>query len=332
MPRRNRPSRLYGLRGRCESSSRKREKQHIPGLAFVVVTTTRFCLGDTRYTRSDRKLPVTPDTVFPIGSCTKSFTSAPPRRVTTKACSLWTIPAQVSSDFRMADPEADAPITFAMLCHRTGLCGKPSRPLSQRSSSREEYVRAATSAKPRRRCAEVPVFQRHVHRGRRGDRKGDQMTLRRLIETTISAAAHDLEPHFGGASRRVVGARARVWLSRGFQGLEARAAAEKPRRDGRRPVRSLPPPATCPMASLPHGGWNDRGKRLVSEATLQEIARPHIAINDTLSYGLGWATYKWNGHTVVEHDGGSQGMSALVELRAGPTRRIRLPFQRRPTT
>ena len=77
---------------------------------------------------------------------------------------------------------------------------------------------------------------------------------------------------------------------------------------------------------LTAGGTID-GKRLVSEATLKEIARPHIAINDTLSYGLGWATYKWNGHTVVEHNGGSQGIRRPRELCAGPTRWIRIPCQ-----
>jgi hypothetical protein len=39
-----------------------------------------------------------------------------------------------------------------------------------------------------------------------------------------------------------------------------------------------------------------------------------MKINDTLSYGLGWSTYDWNGHPVVEHNGGSQGISALVSF------------------
>ena len=75
---------------------------------------------------------------------------------------------------------------------------------------------------------------------------------------------------------------------------------------------------------LTAGGTID-GKRLVSEATLQEITRPHIAINDTLSYGLGWATYKWNGHTVVEHNGGSQGIIARL-VSFVPDRRVGFAF------
>jgi hypothetical protein len=74
---------------------------------------------------------------------------------------------------------------------------------------------------------------------------------------------------------------------------------------------------------LTAGGAID-GQKIVSEATLQEITRPHIAINDTLSYGLGWVTYRWQGHTVVEHNGGSQGISALVSF--VPDRRVGFAF------
>ena len=74
---------------------------------------------------------------------------------------------------------------------------------------------------------------------------------------------------------------------------------------------------------LTAGGTID-GKRVVSGGHLREIARPHTPINDTLSYGLGWVTYRWNGHTVVEHNGGSQGISALVSF--VPDRRVGFAF------
>ena len=49
---------------------------HIPGLAFVAVKDDKvLCFESIGLRDVDAKLPVTPDTVFPIGSCTKSFTS-----------------------------------------------------------------------------------------------------------------------------------------------------------------------------------------------------------------------------------------------------------------
>jgi hypothetical protein len=55
-------------------------------------------------------------------------------------------------------------------------------------------------------------------------------------------------------------------------------------------------------------------KRFVSAATLGELTSPHIKINETMSYALGWVVYQWNGHRVVEHNGGSDGLSALVSF------------------
>jgi hypothetical protein len=59
---------------------------------------------------------------------------------------------------------------------------------------------------------------------------------------------------------------------------------------------------------------------MLSEATFRDITRPHIPVNADISYALGWANYRWNGHPVVEHNGGSQGICALVSF--VPDRRV----------
>jgi hypothetical protein len=46
----------------------------------------------------------------------------------------------------------------------------------------------------------------------------------------------------------------------------------------------------------------------------RELTTPLIAVNPTTSYALGWAVYDWNGLRVVEHNGGSDGISALVSF------------------
>src|SRR5262249_33891802 len=56
------------------------------------------------------------------------------------------------------------------------------------------------------------------------------------------------------------------------------------------------------------------GKRFVSEDALRELWRPHTPINLLLSYGLGFAVYDWNGHRVLEHNGGSTGLSAIFSV------------------
>ena len=74
------------------------------------------------------------------------------------------------------------------------------------------------------------------------------------------------------------------------------------------------------LLMLASGGRID-GRPFVSAAMFAELTTAKISIDGSLSYALGWATYEWNGLTVVEHNGGSQGLSALVsfvpERRAG---------------
>src|SRR6476661_7369681 len=56
--------------------SEQREQLHIPGLAFAIVRDDKVVYVTTQGMRDiEQKLPVTADTVFPIGSCTKAFTS-----------------------------------------------------------------------------------------------------------------------------------------------------------------------------------------------------------------------------------------------------------------
>jgi Beta-lactamase len=60
----------------CAVLEAHRESQHIPGLAFVAVKDDKAWLLEATGLRDlGGKLPVKPDTVFPIGSCAKSFTS-----------------------------------------------------------------------------------------------------------------------------------------------------------------------------------------------------------------------------------------------------------------
>lgn len=77
------------------------------------------------------------------------------------------------------------------------------------------------------------------------------------------------------------------------------------------------------LAMLAEGG-RIGGRRFVSEAMFDELTRPHSPIDDSKFYGLGWATYDWAGIRVVEHNGGSAGISALVSFI--PERRIGFVF------
>ncbi len=119
---------------------------HLPGLAFAIVQDDRviylkaFGLRDIEH-----QLPVTTDTLFPIGSCTKAFTSmAVAISQDQGTLSLADPPRKFLSYFKLADREADAQVTLRdMLSHQTGLKANADLAAEPGVLTREEYVRAA---------------------------------------------------------------------------------------------------------------------------------------------------------------------------------------------
>src|SRR5262249_32787164 len=97
-----------------------------PGVAVAIVKG-----GEVVYLKGHgvRKLgkkdPITPDTLFPIASCTKSFTTAALALLVDEGKMRWDdrVCKHIPS-FHLSDPLADADVRLRdLLCHRTGLRG-----------------------------------------------------------------------------------------------------------------------------------------------------------------------------------------------------------------
>src|SRR5262245_154770 len=94
-----------------------------PGLAVVLVNRDRGVTlrgyGAVELGRD----AITPDTVFPLASCTKSFTSTALAILVGDKKIDWDDPVRKHfPSFHLADPNADALVTVRdLLCHRTGL-------------------------------------------------------------------------------------------------------------------------------------------------------------------------------------------------------------------
>ena len=164
-------------------------KAHIPGLAFVAVKDDKVWLTEAIGLRDlGAKLPVTAHTVFPIGSCTKSFTAiAAGISQDHGTLSLDDSPHKYLPWFRMADPEANALVTLRdMLCHRTGLRAKADLAAEPAVLTREEYLRAATSATP---SGEIPRAFQYSNAAftaaSEAIARANQTTWESLIEKTI---------------------------------------------------------------------------------------------------------------------------------------------------
>src|SRR5207244_6787338 len=94
----------------------------VPGLAVVIVNRERGAtLRGYGVVELGRGSPVTPDTIFPLASCTKSFTSTALAMLVGEKKVNWDDPVrQHVSESHLADPNADALLTVRdLLCHRS---------------------------------------------------------------------------------------------------------------------------------------------------------------------------------------------------------------------
>ena len=297
----------------------QRVKQHIPGLSFVAVKDDKVFLIETFGERDVAgKLPVTPDTVFPIGSCTKSFTAiAAGISHDQRTISLDDRPHKFLPWLRLADAEADELVTLRdMLCHRTGLRAYADLAAEPAVLSREDYLRAATAAKPTAKFRAAFQYSNAAFTAAgEAIAAANKKSWERLIETAI------LDPLGMTGSRTSTDSGAAM----------ADHATGYVYRPASKDWKETPPPkslvALAPAGAvvssardlgqwlrfLTSGGAID-GKRILSEATFRDVTRAHVPVNGAMSYALGWVNYRWNGHAVVEHNGGSEGICALVSF------------------
>jgi len=291
----------------------------IPGLALAIVENDRVVLARGFGARDlETGEPVDSGTVFPIGSCTKAFTAmAAVISQDQGKLSLDDPPRRYLPWFHLKDPEADALVTVRdMLSHRVGLRAYADLAAEPGVLTREEYVRAAMAATPVARFREkfqysnamfvaageiVGKVQNTTWEGaierllfRPLGMNRSVATLANLSRVPNHATGYDDPEHSGHWTV--------VPAPGSLKALAPAGAIAAPASDMTRWIRFL----------LNEGTLD--GSRVASAAGVREAMRPHMPINATLSYALGWAVYDWNGHHVVEHNGGSSGISALVSL------------------
>jgi CubicO group peptidase (beta-lactamase class C family) len=306
----------------------QRVKLHIPGAAFAIVMDDQVVYLKAFGVRDvERNLPATVDTLFPIGSCTKSFTSmAAAVSQDEGVLTLDDSPKRLMPWFKLSDPEADALVTVRdMLSHRTGLRAYADLAAEPAVLTREEYVRAAMLAKPAAKLRAKFQYSNAMYTA-----VGE--ILGRAHHTTWERVIADkiFTPLGMNASFASV-----------FDAKAADRATGYVYQEDTKTWRVYPPPESlrtlAPAGSIAStardltrwlrfliGGGKLDGRTIVSEATFRDVIAPHIPVNAAFSYALGWAVYDWNGHKVVEHNGGSRGISALVSFM--PDRRVGFVF------
>ncbi|MFC1983517.1 serine hydrolase [Chloroflexota bacterium] len=302
-----------------EQLEQQRQTLHVPGMAIAVVKDDEVILTHGfGIANVEKETPVTPETIFAIGSSTKAFTSTLVGMLVDEGKMSWDdsvvkyIPyLQMNVE---SDNESDEPTLRDVLSHRTGFT-RMGLLFASGQIPIEEVLLDATKAEPyvpfrdKFYYSNVIYMSAGVAAGKADGTDWDTLVEERIFEllgmdsttTSITQAEND--------SR----------LASGYLWDEDLQAYEyKPMRN----IDNIGPAGAINSNVLDMAQWlrlqlgrgEYEGRRLISEENLRETWTTQIEITESVSYGMGWMIRELEGQPVIEHGGNVDGFSAQVAL------------------
>ena len=303
---------------RLESAiGRQRQKLGIPGLAIVVVNDDRMIrTKGFGYRDIEKRLLVTSDSLFGIGSCTKAFTGAAAvMSAEAGKLSLDDSPRRFLPYFRLADPAADAQATLKdLLTHRTGLTAYDDDVWHQNDKlSREEVIKAVMSKPATARFRTAFQYNNVMYSavgeciGRANDSTWEGVISNSIFKplgmTASNTSLQEMRdsPDFT-IGYHLPGKNPRPEEDHDLNNVAASGGINSSARDMAQWIR------------LMLGSGVLDGKRLISDAGFHQLITPGIG-----HYALGWEILDVDGHKTLISEGGAVGHAArvTVDLDAG---------------
>jgi CubicO group peptidase (beta-lactamase class C family) len=294
----------------------KRRSLNVPGAALAIVKDDRVVLLKGFGLRNvAAKLPVTPETLFAIGSCTKTFTAlAAIISADEGKLSLDDSPKKFLPYFKLREPEADSHVTLRdLLSHRTGLkMGEEEETRHFSENSREEVIRSGMRAEPIAKLRERFEYSNVMYLAAgEAIAKAQNTTWEELItsrifkplgmtasnfSTTVMQQASDFSCGYSSDQKREKLPMQDLWIGAPAAAINSNAKE------------------MAQWLRLLLGNGSVDGKRLVSEKGFQEMMAKLVRMDEEKSYGLGLIVEElrsYRGRPMYWHGGSVDGFTTL---------------------
>jgi CubicO group peptidase (beta-lactamase class C family) len=302
-----------------EQLEQQRQTLHVPGMAIAVVKDDEVILTHGfGVANVEKETPVTPETIFAIGSSTKAFTSTLVGMLVDEGKMDWDDPVTKYLPYFQMNVESDdesAEVTLRdVLSHRTGFT-RMGLLFASGQIPREEVLLDSTKAEPyvpfreKFYYSNVIYMSAGVAAGKVDGTDWDTLVKERIFEPL----------DMGSTTTSVTQAEKDSRLASGYLWDEDLQAYEyKPMRN----VDNIAPAGAINSNVLDMAQWlrlqlgygEYEGRRLISEESLRETWTIQIDITESIGYGMGWMIREWEGQPVIEHGGNVDGFSAQVAL------------------
>ncbi len=295
----------------------------VPGLGLAIVKDGQVIYAKGYGLRDVKKnLPVTPNTLFAIGSCSKAFTAAALGILVDEGKLAWDKPLrEYLPDFKMHDAYVTEHMTPRdLVTHRSGLPRHDLLWYGTAYSRRELYERLRY-LEPSAGFRETYQYQNLMF-----------MTAGYLVEKVSGATWEEFIQKRFFEPMEMKSANLSVTASQRTADF-ALPYIEKKDEISEVPFRNIDavgPAGSINASSLEMANWvmmqlgkgKFKEKQVVSEASLGETQSPQTIMPGAMqfeevhysSYGMGWAITSYRGHLRLSHGGGIDGFTAHVSL------------------
>ena len=291
-----------------------REELGVPGLTFGLTVSGQSYTAGAGVTSVENPLPVTDETLFQIGSITKTVTATAMMRLVERG--ELELRAEVQDylpEFRVRDPDVSARVTvWHLLTHLAGWTGDVFTDTGNNDDAGEKYLKGMAEFEQLAPLGTVFSYNNAAF-----------CVAGRVIEVltggTYEQAIHDLifEP---------------LGMEHSFffphQAMQHRFAVghQAGATDGEKKVLS---PWAIPRGMNAAGGISCHihdllrygayhlgdGPPLLRRESLEGMHSPQVAINSYMgSVGLAWIMNQFSGQKVLWHNGGTNGQNAVLSL------------------
>jgi len=315
--------RQINLRGFSKFVNQVLKDWKVPGLAIAIVEKDKIVYAEGFGFRNvNQKLPVTPETLFAIGSCTKAFTAVAMGILADEGKVDWDKPVKnYLPTFKLKDPFASNRMTPRdLLCHRSGL---PRHDLMWYGApaTREELFLRLQYLEPNKDFREVFQYQNLMF-----------MTAGYLVGELAGVSWEPFVKDKILEPLQMKGSNFSVEVSKKGDNF-ALPYTEKKKNVIEIPFRNIDQvgPAgsinsnvkeMCNWLIMNLNQGKFMKKQIVTEASLKEIHSPQMLVSKSIrykelfysSYGMGWMVTAYRGELLISHGGGIDGFTALVSF------------------
>lgn len=297
----------------------RRKELGIPGMSLAIVKDGEVIFAKGfGYKDFTKKIPVTADTQFAIGSATKAFTALSVLMSQEEGkLNLDDNPKKYLPYFKINNPEIDKNITIRdLLSHSSGL-NRTDLAMITGKLTREELIKVAGEAKPTAGLREKFQYQ-NIMFAAAGEivAQVQKQSWESFIEDKIFKPL--------GMTNSTISVE-QMQKAKDFSlGYDYNFDTKETRNLPTRDILQVAPAGSINSSAQDMARWlkfmlaggESNGKRLVSENLFAELIKPQMKITPRgeLSYGLGWFVRSWNNFKVVEHGGNIDGFNSEVAM------------------